>query len=488
MRHQDCVKRVAFEIDSPKAFDDIAVYYDPPIRGTNRLPVSADYFQVKWHATYSGSFGYADLADPAFINAKSVSLLQRLRDARTQFAPDGQGARFFFVTTSSINGDDPLGLLVSPNAGEILVDKLFDGTTANSKFGRVRKTWREHLELKTDEELRTILELFYIKIQPWTLESQKENLNLCLANVGLQPVNDDQTPFIYDDLYRKLLGQGVNEFDRESLWKVFEEEGLLLEEKDSNKREPRESMQILGIRSFLRLGASMEEETDEYLCLVRHFQERYIKEEELWQEAVLPEVNDFLVSTLPQSQRTRLILDTHSSIAFACGTIINMKAGTEVELVQQVHGKTHVWSSLEHGQFQMDGLRTQEVLCASGGQDLALAVGLTHSVLPDVEGHVRRFLPTVGRIQSFEPENGPSQNSVQDGVHAFKLAEHVVNHIRLNRPAAEIRGTIHLFASAPNSFFFFLGQQQKALGMCLTYEWDFDWQGHQGYQKSLNFP
>lgn len=90
LRPETCVSEVTFEANGPKSFDDVVVHYDPPIAkgGANRI--QSEYFQVKWHTDADGRFGYEDLIDPQFIGANSISILERLRDAKKDAAPNAQ--------------------------------------------------------------------------------------------------------------------------------------------------------------------------------------------------------------------------------------------------------------------------------------------------------------------------------------------------------------------------------------------------------------
>src|SRR5438270_685112 len=88
------VARVGFELDRVKAFDDVAVFYEPPITDEYGAPLAADYYQVKFHVDLAGAFTWRGLMDPGFINATSVSLLERVRDAVQALAPGGTGSRF----------------------------------------------------------------------------------------------------------------------------------------------------------------------------------------------------------------------------------------------------------------------------------------------------------------------------------------------------------------------------------------------------------
>lgn len=145
-----CVTEVTFEANGPKAFDDVVVKYDPAVPRGGPQRIVAEYHQVKWHVGYGDRFGHTNLIDPNFIGAQSVSLLQRLKQAK-QTAPEA--ARFTLITTSRASDDDLLRLLISAHDHSLLTEKLFDRTTDRARMGKVRKLWREHLELKDDEAL-----------------------------------------------------------------------------------------------------------------------------------------------------------------------------------------------------------------------------------------------------------------------------------------------------------------------------------------------
>ena len=96
---QSCVVEVTFEANGPKSFDDVVVHYEPPVARSGPDRVSAEYHQIKWHVETGGRFGYEDLVRPDFIGAKSVSLLQRLKDAHGK-VPARESANFLQLTES----------------------------------------------------------------------------------------------------------------------------------------------------------------------------------------------------------------------------------------------------------------------------------------------------------------------------------------------------------------------------------------------------
>lgn len=84
------------------------------------------------------------------------------------------------------------------------------------------------------------------------------------------------------------------------------------------------------------------------------------------------------------------------------------------------------------------------------------------------------------------PEGGASQQSIRCGRHAWLLTETVMRHLQAIRSQANRASPVHVFIAGPNSFAFFLGQHQQAIGPTAIYEWDFDGQRGGGYSLGLS--
>mgnify|MGYP000679594394 CR=1 FL=1 len=129
LNEKSSVARVSFET-GPRAFDDVQVEYDPSRAPQDHTgaPVLRDYLQCKWHVR-PGEFGYADLIDPAFTNATSVSYMQRAREAQLAHAPNGKGARFKLVTNWRPAVKDALASIIMNQSHALDISRMFDGTT-----------------------------------------------------------------------------------------------------------------------------------------------------------------------------------------------------------------------------------------------------------------------------------------------------------------------------------------------------------------------
>jgi hypothetical protein len=474
---------VAYELDTVKYFDDVAVFYGPLIPDERGDLIRADYYQVKFHVSHAGAFTWEALMDPRFIGASSMSLLQRLHAAQELLAPDGRGCRFHLVAPWPAHPDDPLSRIISNQGGELRQRVLFDGSGPRSTMGGIRAAWREHLGLTDDEGLARVLRPFRIHTNAGDLEAVRDRLNDKLRLAGFAPVEEGCQAHPYDDLIRKLHAMGCKKFNRVQLQEIGEREGLWRGRPVQN-----ETALQLGVRSFMRWAEYMEDETDQMLCLVRYFDGRSIREPQLWQEAVFRGLADFLSHTVRQQRLYHLHLDAHTSIAFAAGYCLDSKSGADVMPVQRTRSGKALWRPQSGAARDLPLWSYQEHSCTTGRTDVALAISVTHDVLNDVKLYVTRALSSVGRIIACTVLPQPTSTAVQDGTHALLLAQELSSLIRRKRSVEERLGVLHIFAAAPNGFVFFLGQLARSFGRCVLYEYDFERNSPGGYQPSLAFP
>ena len=479
---QSPIISVAYE-RGPKGFDDIRVEFDPDRarRDHEGKPIYKEHIQCKWHTT-AGSFGYEDLINPDFINANRFSLLQRAHDAQKNHALDGLGCQFKLLTNWRLTKDDPLQDLVRKESDSIDLEGLFDGTTDKSRMGKVRKLWREHLELD-DKVLALVARVLAIAETPESLASLRERLDEKLAFVGLKRIPINESAFLYDDLIVKLHAQGRVQFDRKTFRQIAEQEGILNFEKDEDQNRP-----CIGIRSFMHPIDSLEERCGSLLDLVPYFDGRYIRCDADWQNKIIPELTAFLTIHARRSDNLRLMVDAHVSIAFAVGSILNVKSGKSVEIEQRTNGRQY-WS---RDDTPVDNswakVTFDEENLGSAGEDIAVSIALTHDIGTAVSSFVRKSQLPVKKILYCKPETGPSQRVLASGAHAFLIAETVAQKLYTTIQGRSDRNRVHIFIAGPNGFAFFLGQHQKTIGPCSIYEWDFEGQRGGGYSLGISLP
>lgn len=460
------VERVVYEDDELKSFDDVAVYYRAGYTDKNGNPLDVDFYQVKFHVTSNGAIKAESLCEPAFINAKKFSLLERIKNAYDYCYSKQINYRLILYTPWSIHPDDPLAEVHSNSNGRIIWTKLNVGGD-RCKMGKIRKKWKEHLSLSDDNELMRVITHVHIKQGP-SLDDLGRQLNWRLEAKGLKPVEENCLIHPYDDLTKKMLAANKNVLTAISLLAICKQEGLLIK----TPTRPTNTTS-LGIRSFIRWAEDLQNQTQSMICLSHYFDGRWIKNVNDWNNKIPNELCSFINNNITRGGSYRLHLDTHSSIAFLAGNLIPEKMGVNIEVVQHSNRGNSFWS-FTNGQGPSSGsLEFIEQLCHHGATDYALAIGLTHNIKNDVLHYIQKSIPTVGFLELALPEAGPSPTSVTDGAHADSLANQIVQYIRSKDIGMTEEKRVHIFSAAPNGLIFCLGRKMQSIPCWTLYEYDF---------------
>ncbi|MCY1301525.1 SMODS-associated and fused to various effectors sensor domain protein [compost metagenome] len=243
---------------------------------------------------------------------------------------------------------------------------------------------------------------------------------------------------------------------------------------------------VFGVKSFEHPFDRLEDRCTVVLDLIPHFDERAIRDQTEWATTLYPKLKGFLQTAAKDNQHLRLILDAHITLAFAAGSVLNIKSGHNVEIEQRtVH--RNVWHSSDMPRDpSWPGWEFDLEMVNESEGDMAVAVCLTHDVVPAVKAHLAASLPQASSLLIARPTCGAGARSVVCGQHAFDLAEALA--LQINQKRNVNKPPLHLFIAAPNAFTFFLGQRQPGLGKTTLYEYDFEGTNGGGYKASLSLP
>lgn len=480
MNSDSKIDKVGFEVEDIRFFDDVATIYKSPILGERNEQITADYWQVKYHVDASGVFTHNQLIDPKFINSKASSILQRLHQMQVDFSHNGLGTRFYFVSPWQIQHDDPLAKLVSQNGGEIRLDVLFSDS---KEMSIVREIWKKHLGLSDNYQLECVIRPLRILAGYPPLYQIRNTLNAYLISAGLLPVDEGTVSNPYDDLIRKLRVMGQSWFTWDDIEKICKREGLW-----RGREENQEKAIRLGIRSFARWAENMENETHRMINLVPYFDGRSIHSTELWMERIYPEMDRFFRDVLKDRVLYSLHLDCHSSIAFGAGYLVGTKSGFEVAPVQKTVSGQSVWRTKSASKSLSEMWSFTDYKIREATSDIGISIGITHSIADEVREYIHRSLPGINRIFECQLLAGVGGKAIEDGDHAYNLAQQLVQWLKKNCNNQEKQLTLHIFCAAPNGFMFFLGQQAKVLGSIKLYEHNFENPAKNCYLPSLKLP
>lgn len=476
------VVRVGFE-HGPKGFDDIWVEYDPArlLQDQFGAPLRKEYFQCKWHVA-PGTYTHLDLTKPEFISATTHSLLQRAYAALEKENAEKGGVRFNLITNWQLDKADRLSQLLRNRSHTLKIDEFFEGTTRQSKTFLIRQLWREHLSID-DTRLRKLVASLGLPFFGQSLDSMREWLDLTFKAYGLARVPVESSVVTYDDRIRQWAAQGRNVFDRQSFRDACAQENLF--------EEPKRKSIVFGVKSFEHPIDRLEDRCDEVLNLVPAFDERLIRDSASWRDTLFPDLRRFLGKAALSGDRLRLAIDTHLTLAFAAGTVLNTKSGRIVEIEQRSPIPV-VWAPDDNEPAPAWPQWETAVHEANpAASEVAIGICLTHDVEPRVRSYLARLPDVIDTLIFFRPGGGPSPRAVLGGAHAFTLAEQLaakIKNLRESGQAFSSHARIHLFIAAPNGFVFYLGRQFQSLKPLTLYEFDFENQAGGSYAPSLSIP
>ncbi len=138
---------------------------------------------------------------------------------------------------------------------------------------------------------------------------------------------------------------------------------------------------------------------------------------------------------------------------------------------------------------EVDNLWTQKLESIGNGDDLAIAVSVTHPIQKDVRSFLDASDTKVGHLLTLEPVNGAGAKAVKDGPHAWQLAEQFQRIVQTNVQDTGAT-SVHIFMTAPVALAFLMGQLSRVFGPYTLYEWDFNRQRIKGggYFPSISIP
>jgi hypothetical protein len=261
------------------------------------------------------------------------------------------------------------------------------------------------------------------------------------------------------------------------------EEGISLTAAKENPQ--RESIHIISIKQ----GNRNVEPDKNTLFLLDKFDDKHLKTGYNWNKDILKHLQDFLDSFPSSEQAYQIYLDTHISIAFAAGRILNSKSGYHVFPMQKTNTSGVVlWnveesSKQEYSKWEIECDKTEENTC-----DVALVLSIAvKDIYEDVKEYIEKAELQIGKIIACSLNTEVSNKiSIKDGTHAFELADSLSDVIA-KRSSDEKKAVLHIFAAAPNGFMFFLGKVAEGFGKCILYEFDFKRTHDSSYTPAIKF-
>ena len=127
-----------------------------------------------------------------------------------------------------------------------------------------------------------------------------------------------------------------------------------------------------------------------------------------------PRMRIFLHGERVLSPRLRLILDAHASIALLAGAVLDLKSGVDIEFVQKGRAGLQIWRANDGTSATGPAFEVAEET-VGGGRDIAIAISVVQSAVPQARAHVANNLPEVGRLVAFSPKSRDLNSASRKG-------------------------------------------------------------------------
>lgn len=469
------IENIRYEDDSVKSYDDIVIQYSTP-QIFRDSTISKEYIQVKFHMRDDGLFTVDNLLDPAFINATRNSLLHNVVAAYKKLGEDEfKQCAFVIYSMWDIDQGDELYKLVSNEDSTLEIARLFDGTTEQSRMGKIRKKMRTALGIEEDE-LKCVLKQIRIKSRQEKLDDLIFGLNQQLEYCGLQVISGSKHTNPYAQLIQNLYKSGHTFFTKEILENQLHNENMY-----SAKREK----ELIAIRSFIKHAENLESEAEHILKLEDCFEGRFLKEDYTWEDTIYPMIKEFLSTNCQRDKEYSIQIEANPTIAFLAGRILDIKTAKDIIPVQRTDKGIIKWNKTDSDIQYPQTICKSKILDAEKN-DVAVVIGISREIVNDVEEFLFAEKDEIGRIMDIRLKTTDSANVI-DGMHAWHLANQIKNEID-KRVLKEKQGVLHLFFACPNSIVFLLGRYSLPFGKIQLYEYDFNKQRTCTYYSTITLP
>lgn len=484
LRGLDDIEAIDIESDDLKSIDDVVLHFKEGHIDNHGKPLRKECYQVKYHVDFRNSLRAESLIDPSFINATSVSFLQRAFNVWKRYCDEGVSIVFF--SPWGIDSKDALRTLVSGEDGCICIEDL-SNAGVRTKIGSTLELWRKHLSADRETVLCFLESLHIVTAEQKGRLLEHVSNSLTLA--GLSPISSDELINPYLALSRTLIeGRQHTHLTREQVTSLCQQSHLW--QGPPINLGPAKK---IGVRSRFRGTEGFEQWTENRLDLLNKFDGRLLKSGLNWDSDIFDPLNAFLQSQLKLGECCEMWMPVHATIAMAIGYILDSKQGADVRVLQTMVSGTEIWkNSLPQGVAGMcSGWETSDQVM-DNGNDIAIAISVTHDILEDVQTYMRDEGLKISILRHFlHPKHGKQAISTQE--EAIILAEKVVESVRqLKRTAIKRESArtsiLHLFAAMPNFMTFALGQRLRPLGCVQLYEHNLESGDGADYMPSLQLP
>lgn len=242
------------------------------------------------------------------------------------------------------------------------------------------------------------------------------------------------------------------------------------------------------IKTFSRYADHPDVLSKNTLDLREAFDGRMLKPNLTWSDNIVSPIVEFLSTTTVQGEQYKIHLEAHSSVSFAIGRLLDSKSGIDIVPIQKTTtAGAELWDPSSKTTEDLPNWIVTINQVNTDCFNTVLILNITHDIQLDVERYIADSGLQVGKLISCSLTRvGGTNQAIQSGSHAAFLANKM-HSVLACRTTPERRGFLHIFASAPAGFMFYLGTVSRGFGKVIMYEYDFEQADTCTYSPSITF-
>lgn len=326
-----------------------------------------------------------------------------------------------------------------------------------------------------------------VRVLPYDLETLQSVLITALYKYMSE--DDSAISFIKTDLLAKALitEQLLNSTNGTYTERTAFEQDLKVRIKAISAEYQSKRIPIC-IKTFSRCADHPDVLAKYTLDLCEAFDGRMLKPNLTWSDNIVSPIVEFLSTTAVQEEQYKIHLETHSSVSFMIGRLFDSKSGIDIVPVQKTTTSgAELWDSSSKTNEDLPNWIVTVNQINNDVINTVLILNVTHDIRSDVEQYIADSGLQVGKLISCSlPQAGGTNQAILNGPHAAFLVNQIYS-ILACRTIPERRGFLHIFASAPAGFMFYLGTVSRGFGKVIMYEYDFEQADTCTYSPSITF-
>lgn len=439
---------VTLENDEAGSVDDVTVDF---VQGFSQ---QSKYFQVKFHVDQRGSYSSQSLTETS--GKAKTSLLKKFYDTWVKLCGENpQCGELILVSNWSFDSTDNLKDFVSGDNSALKEDFFTGGPQSHA--GKIRKLWREHLEID-DNRLSLFCRTLRLKIGHASTELLVEQVSERMGRLSLE--TSETILMLATSIVRNLIKANDKVL-------VFDKIATIVEEAKMRKLDRGKT--TIHMNSIVKMN--YETSPDYLLDWTELFDgdaepksHRLINPGD-WHSKIMVDITKVKEKVVRYTPQNLISIKGQARLScwFAIGFTFPSVGGFTVEVKQ----RDVFWNSgVDYSSSSIEALITTDdntgLLVNENGDTLAVGLSVTGDLANDVLKYISKEEREVKSVLFIEPHSGTGDRIIKSNEDALKFVADVKVKLRTFTKHHDLQ-KLQIYYYGPLSVACFLGHNLNAL-------------------------